>query len=92
MAIHLSIAGKVQGVGYRASFAARARELNVSGWVRNRVDGSVEAVVQGEPESLRQIVEWARRGPASARVGNVAVDEIDDSPVRTGNFQVLATA
>ncbi len=91
MAKHLNIIGVVQGVGYRASFEAQARALQLSGWVRNRLDGSVEAMVCGETEALTKIIEWARRGPPSARVSDVAVTDVDDSYVTPGSFKTLPT-
>ena len=89
MAKHLNITGLVQGVGYRASFAARARALKLSGWVRNRADGSVEALVQGDAAAQRALVEWARRGPALARVDAVIVTDVDDMQLKDGEFDVL---
>lgn len=71
--LRLEIRGLVQGVGYRWLMATEARRLGICGWVRNRHDGSVEAVVTGSPESLDRIVSWARRGPASAAVASVDV-------------------
>ena len=71
---HLVIVGKVQGVGYRFAMTRRARELAITGWVRNRADGSVEAVVQGTPDAVARIVAWARHGPASAVVDRVEVE------------------
>lgn len=71
--LRLRIAGRVQGVGYRESLRAEARRLGVTGWVRNRLDGSVEAVVQGLPASVDAVVAWARRGPAAARVAQLDV-------------------
>jgi acylphosphatase len=91
MASHLIITGKVQGVGYRASFEARARALGLSGWVRNRVDGSVEALVRGDTDAVEQMIAWARRSPSSARVDNVEVAAMDDGSVPEGRFEVLAT-
>ena len=72
---HLRIEGRVQGVGFRFHMQRRARELGVTGSVRNRLDGTVEAVVQGTPEAVETMITWARRGPRSAIVGNVHVSE-----------------
>lgn len=71
---HLVITGKVQGVAYRASMAREAQLLGVAGWVRNRADGSVEAMVAGTPEQVAAIMNWARRGPPAAVVEQVAVE------------------
>lgn len=92
MARLLRIVGLVQGVGYRASFEMQASHLQLSGWVRNRTDGSVEALVRGEPEAVEHIILWARRGPSGARVNDVSVTEIDDTSVPDGRFDVLPTA
>ncbi len=75
---HLRIFGRVQGVWYRESMRQQAEQLGITGWVRNRQDGSVEALVQGDPEKVERIIEWARRGPEQAVVSRVDVDE--DSP------------
>jgi len=72
---HLVISGRVQGVGYRFYMQRKARELGVAGWVRNRGDGAVEAVVQGSPELVDSIVAWARRGPPSAVVAEVRISD-----------------
>jgi acylphosphatase len=71
---HLIIRGRVQGVGYRDALRDEAERLNVSGWVRNRRDGSVEALVQGASEAVDAIVAWARRGPSIARVTDLRVN------------------
>jgi acylphosphatase len=91
MARHLLITGLVQGVGYRASFEAQARALKLKGWVRNRMDGSVEAMVKGDVQSLDAIVDWARRGPPLARVKEVKVSEIGEDAVPGDHFSVIAS-
>lgn len=72
--LHLTIRGLVQGVGYRWSLVQAARRLGITGWVRNRHDGSVEAMVAGAPGALDDLVAWARKGPSGARVDDVAIE------------------
>lgn len=67
----IRVKGRVQGVGFRDALRAEALRLRVSGWVRNRADGSVEALLQGDESAIEHLVEWARRGPALARVETV---------------------
>jgi acylphosphatase len=74
MAKHLVISGRVQGVGFRYAMAEEAERLGVSGWVRNRRDGTVEAVVDGDAADA--LLDWAKRGPPAARVIDVRVSEI----------------
>ncbi|GIZ53443.1 acylphosphatase [Noviherbaspirillum aridicola] len=90
MAKHLRITGRVQGVGYRAWFEARARALGLSGWVRNRADGSVEALVTGGAADVEQIIADAARGPAMSRVDDVEATPAEE-PGNSG-FRVLPTA
>lgn len=85
---HLIITGRVQGVGYRFYAERKARELGLSGWVRNRRDGTVEAVIQGEPGAVETMIAWARRGPPSAAVTDVRVAETGGE---YGGFETRAT-
>jgi len=73
----LAITGRVQGVGYRDWAVATGQRLGLSGWVRNRTDGSVEALVVGEDEAVGKMIEACRRGPLSARVDAVDVEPVD---------------
>lgn len=80
----LRIHGRVQGVSYRASAQTEAVRLGLSGWVRNRHDGSVEALVSGRVEAVEDFIGWAHIGPPAARVDRVIVDLAEragDSPV-----------
>lgn len=72
---HLTVRGRVQGVGYRNYLEYKAAELGVGGWVRNRSDGNVEAMVQGPDAAVAAIIECAQRGPRASRVSGVAVSE-----------------
>jgi acylphosphatase len=74
----LLISGRVQGVGYRAWAMQTASRLGLRGWVRNRADGTVEALVSGEDEAVMAMIEACRQGPFAARVGGVAVGEAED--------------
>ncbi|HEX5455255.1 MAG TPA: acylphosphatase [Stellaceae bacterium] len=76
--VRLRITGRVQGVGYRAWAIATAARLGLRGWVRNRADGSVEALVTGDEASVAVMVEACRDGPFAARVADVAVTEATD--------------
>lgn len=69
--LRLLIHGRVQGVYFRDSMRREAQYLSLSGWVRNRSDGTVEAVVQGQADAVDAIVRWAQRGPPLARVDRV---------------------
>lgn len=72
LVLRLEIRGRVQGVGYRAAMADEAQRLGLRGWVRNRRDASVEAVIAGTDEAVQRLLQWARRGPPAARVDSVA--------------------
>jgi len=76
--VHLRITGRVQGVGYRAWALQIASRLGLRGWVRNRRDGSVEALVIGGEAAIDGMIEACRRGPRAATVTDVAVDQTED--------------
>ncbi|MGA0023502.1 MAG: acylphosphatase [Burkholderiales bacterium] len=73
MTNHLQIIGRVQGVGFRNYLEYKAREIGISGWVRNRRDGSVEAVISGERAAVEAMIDCARRGPRVATVTEVRI-------------------
>ena len=78
----LRMTGRVQGVFFRESMRIEAERLTVTGWVCNRRDGSVEAVVQGTFEAVEAITRWAHRGPEDARVMTVEISEATGEFVR----------
>lgn len=85
---HLRIFGLVQGVYYRESLCREASAHSVAGWVRNRRDGSVEALLQGEEIAVETLTAWCRVGPGSARVERV---EIEEGQGEYSDFERLAT-
>ena len=86
---HLVIHGRVQGVYFRDSMRQLARRSSVTGWVRNRSDGSVEAIVQGKPDAVEKMIKWAHRGPDAAQVIEV---QIEDAQGQFDSFDLLFTA
>lgn len=77
----LSITGRVQGVGFRYAMARKARELGVSGQVRNVADGSVHALIWGTAVSVDALAEWAHRGPQNAAVTSVQIEDCPDHAI-----------
>jgi len=84
--VHVEVRGRVQGVFFRASCVERARALGIAGWVRNTLDGQVEAEFEGEPHAVATILEWCSEGPPFAVVDQVDVREA--SPTGERDFRV----
>ncbi|MGZ3480546.1 MAG: acylphosphatase [Myxococcaceae bacterium] len=89
-AVHLVVVGRVQGVGFRARAIAEATRLGLSGWVRNRMDGTVEARAEGAPRAVEAFVAWCRRGPPAAEVQDVEISAVPPTGLDRG-FQVGTT-
>jgi acylphosphatase len=87
----LMIRGRVQGVGYRDWTMSTAQRLGLSGWVRNRRDGSVEALIVGDDSAVGSMIEACRSGPALARVDAIDVDPVDLDILPDGFTQLPTT-
>ncbi len=85
--LHLVIHGIVQGVGYRYSTYKKALQMGLTGWVRNRSDGTVEAVFEGPREKLEEILQWCYEGPIGAHVTDVDVQWEEGNPGYV-NFEI----
>jgi acylphosphatase len=87
-AVQLIVRGRVQGVYFRASAQRECRRLGATGWVKNRSDGNVEMLVEGDENVIRDVMAWAQRGPSASRVEYVDVrwksytGEFDDFEIR----------
>lgn len=89
----IRVSGRVQGVGYRFALRDEARRLGISGWVRNRADGSVEALLQGADEAVAALVLWAQRGPRAARVDAVREEALaPEAERRYSEFEIWPSA
>ncbi len=86
LAKRLIIAGQVQGVGYRHLLMTEARAAGLSGWVRNRIDGTVETLIAGDVDAVEDLVRRCRRGPRMAVVVSIE-EEFDDPPDTEGFHQ-----
>ena len=88
---HILISGRVHGVGFRMYAVERAEELQVAGWVKNREDGKVEIMCEGEEDNVEAFVQWCRTGPDSADVNGVKTvyleptGEFDSFHIRYGS-------
>ncbi len=85
--VQVIISGRVQGVGFRASCQRQAVSLGLTGWVRNRWDGAVEALFEGDAAAVDAMVAWCWQGPAMADVANVEIASLPEAPAERG-FQV----
>jgi acylphosphatase len=83
---HVFVSGEVQGVNFRGATQSQADQLGLNGWVQNLRDGRVEAVFEGEPDAVRQMVEWCQSGPSSAGVEAVSVE--NEQPEGLSGFEV----
>jgi len=80
---HLYVTGRVQGVSFRAWTREQAQELGVSGWIRNRPDGSVETVISGASDAVEALIIALRKGPSAAKVEDVRITATD-APAKPG--------
>jgi acylphosphatase len=85
------IRGRVQGIGYREACVQCAQELGVTGWVRNRLDDSVEALLQGSPAQLADMCAWLSEGMSAALVEGLDVTEVQPPFARFDDFERLPT-
>ena len=86
IARHVRVSGLVQGVFFRAWTQGQARELGISGWIRNCADGSVEAHLDGEEHAVSRMIERMRHGPSGARVDDLTIE--DAIPEDIGRFEL----
>lgn len=84
--LRIRVSGKVQGVFYRASTQAKAKELGLNGWVKNEQDGSVLIEAEGEDQKLQRLVDWCQIGPGAAQVEQVDAEEVQ--PQGSSGFEV----
>ena len=85
--VRLFVHGRVQGVGFRYALCREAETLGLRGWVRNRRDGSVEALAGGAATAVALLIEWAHRGPPSAQVIRIEVLEEGTDDLPSGGFE-----
>ncbi len=90
--VRLRIRGRVQGVGFRYRAEEQAARLRLTGWARNREDGRVELVVEGEPERVAAFVAWCREGPPLATVNDVEEEALEGETRRYDDFRIVYDA
>jgi acylphosphatase len=83
---HVYVSGQVQGVNFRGATQQEAERLGLNGWVRNLQDGRVEAVFEGDSETVWQMIDWCENGPSSADVDDVSVEQ--ETPEGLSGFEV----
>ncbi|MER5175578.1 MAG: acylphosphatase [Candidatus Nitrosocosmicus sp.] len=88
--IHIFITGKVQGVYFRQNTVYKAQELYILGWIRNLIDGRVEAVFEGEKVNINKLLDWCRDGPKDAIVRNIEIVN-EQYKNEFSNFQIITT-
>jgi len=81
LSLRIFVFGRVQGVGFRYATQREAQRLGVRGWVRNRHDGSVETLIQGDPAQLEAMQAWLEHGPRTAQVLQIKVERLADVPL-----------
>ena len=84
---HVTLEGRVQGVGFRWHTRLEARALRVSGWVQNLSDGSVEARIEGEDAAVEELLDWLHRGPSGARVDEALVTIVPHEGIEGFNIR-----
>ncbi len=84
--VRIVVSGRVQGVSFRSSLREEARRFGVVGWVRNRADGSVEAMLQGKEETVERLIAWAHHGPPGAFVTRLRTEKLGPSQTITAFY------
>lgn len=85
--VHLEIKGKVQGVFFRATARRIAEKNNLKGWIKNKTNGNVEAVVTGKKEDVDIFIEWCREGPEKAIVDEVKITHLEETVFKEFNVE-----
>ena len=88
--IHITISGKVQGVGFRYWLYQKSNERNVYGWVKNKIDGDVEAVLIGKYKDVDEIIELCKKGPHSSKVTYTKTQNYEQKYLKK-SFDILST-